>query len=100
MTTGKPVKTHVTYRPKPGSEAALFAMVKKHWPAISSTGMVTNDKAVVYRATNKRTGQEYYIEIFSRRDEAASGLAHQTPEVMAVWEPMGPLLESMEIAAI
>jgi quinol monooxygenase YgiN len=100
MTTGKPVKTHVTYRPKPGSEAALFAMVKKHWPAISSTGLVTSEKAVVYRAVNKRSGKEYYIEIFTWRDEEASTIAHQTPEVMAVWEPMGPLLESMEIAAI
>jgi quinol monooxygenase YgiN len=100
MTTGKPVKTHVTYRPKPGSEAALLAMVKKHWPSISSTGLVTDEKAVVYRALNKRSGQEYFIEIFTWRDEEASSLAHQTPEVMAVWEPMGPLLESMEIAAI
>jgi hypothetical protein len=100
MTTGKPVKTHVTYRPKEGSETALLAMVRKHWPAISGTGLVTSERAVVYRALNKRTGKEYFIEIFSWRDENASAIAHQTPEVMAVWEPMGPLLESMEIAAI
>jgi len=100
MTTGKPVKTHVTYRPKLGSEAELLAKVKKHWPAISATGLVTDEKAVVYRAINKRSGKEHVIEIFTWRDEEASAIAHQTPEVMAVWETMGPVIESMEIAAI
>ncbi|HEX8153626.1 MAG TPA: hypothetical protein VF698_10890 [Thermoanaerobaculia bacterium] len=95
-----PVKTHVTYRPKPGREEELFALVQKHWPALQPTGLVTGDKATVYRATNKRSGERYFIEIFSWRDEQASQTAHQTPEVMAVWEPMGPMLASMEIAAI
>ena len=96
----QPVKTHVTYRPKPGKEEELFALVRKHWPALEGTGLVTSEKAVVYRATNKRTGERYFIEIFSWRDEQASQTAHQTPEVMAVWEPMGPILAGMEIAAI
>jgi hypothetical protein len=26
-------------------------------------------------------------------------VVHQTPEVMAVWEPMTPMLESLEILA-
>jgi hypothetical protein len=38
--------------------------------------------------------------MFSWRDEQAAGIAHQTPEVMAVWEPMTPLLESLEISVI
>ncbi len=28
------VPTLVTYRPKSGKEAALLALVKKHWPAL------------------------------------------------------------------
>ena len=96
----KPVLTHVTYRPKKGQEAALYALVKKHWPTLRKTGLVTADAATVYRAHDKRSGSVYFIEIFSWRDEQASGIAHQTPEVMAVWEPMGPIMEGMEIAAI
>jgi quinol monooxygenase YgiN len=96
----KPVLTHVTYRPKKGKEAALFALVKKHWPTLRKTGLVTAKAATVYRAHDKRSGADYFIEIFSWRDEQAAGLAHQTPEVMAVWEPMGPIMEGMEIAAI
>lgn len=51
-------------------------------------------------ATDKRSGKSYFAEMFSWRDEQAPGLAHQMPEVMAVWEPMTPLLDGMELAAI
>jgi len=98
--TGKPVLTHVTYRPKKGKEEEVFALVKKHWPALKSIGLSTNEPAKVYRATDKRSGQVYFIEIFSWRDEEASSIAHQTPEVMAIWEPMGPNLEGLELAKL
>lgn len=98
--SGKPVLTHVTYRPKKGKETELFALVKKHWPVLKQIGLATNEPAKVYRATDKRSGQVYFIEIFSWRDEKASDIAHQTPEVMAVWETMGPVLEGLELAAL
>jgi quinol monooxygenase YgiN len=98
--TSKPVKMHVTYRPKKGKEEELFALVKKHWPALSKLGLATKDRATVYRATDKRSGQVYFIELFAWKDEKASTIAHQTPEVMAIWEPMGPIMESMELAVI
>ena len=96
----KPVLTHVTYRPKKGKEKELFALVKKHWPTLRRTGLVTAKAATVYRAHDKRSGAAYFIEIFSWRDEQASGIAHQTPAVMAIWEPMGPIMEGLEIAAL
>jgi quinol monooxygenase YgiN len=96
----QPVKMHVTYRPKPGKEEELFALVQKHWPALQSTGLAVAGSMSLYRATDKRSGRQSFIEIFSWRDDQASGLAHQTPEVMAVWEPMGPMLESLELAVI
>lgn len=97
---GKPVLTHVTYRPKKGKEEELFDLVKKHWPKLKGTGLVTNEPAKVYRATDKRSGAVYFIEIFSWRDERAPEIAHQTPEVMSVWETMGPVLEGLELAAL
>lgn len=98
--TDKPVLTHVTYRPKNGKEEEVFALVKKHWPALNAIGLSTKEPAKVYRATDKRSGQVYFIEIFSWRDEQASSIAHQTPEVMAIWEPMGPILEGLELAKL
>jgi|ERR1044071_3681722 len=97
---GNPVLTHVTYRPRKGKEGELETLVRKHWPALKQLGLVTSDPAKIYRATDKRSGQVYFIEIFSWRDEKAPDIAHQTPEVMAVWETMGPVLENLELAAL
>jgi quinol monooxygenase YgiN len=98
--TDNSVLTHVTYRPKKGKEEEVFELVKKHWPALKALGLSTDEPAKVYRATDKRSGQVYFVEIFSWRDEQASSVAHQTPEVMAIWEPMGPILEGLELARL
>ena len=98
--TENPVLTHVTYRPKNGKEAELRALVEKHWPVLNELGLVTKDRAKIYRATDKRSGKVYFIEIFSWRDAKAPEIAHQTPEVMSVWETMGPVMEGMELAAL
>lgn len=95
-----PVKMHVTYRPKAGKERELLELVKKHGPALQSTGLLAGGLPVIYRATDKRSGNVSFIETFSWRDEKAPEVAHQTPEVMAVWEPMTPLLESMQLAVV
>ena len=95
-----PVKMHVTYRPKAGKEEELFALVQKHGPALQSTGLIVGGAPSVYRAVDKRSGAKFFIETFSWRDEDAPNLAHQMPEVMAVWEPMTPILENLELAVI
>jgi hypothetical protein len=81
------------YRPKPGQEEALFALVKKHWPALKRAGLVSSDPPLVYRATDKKTKRPFFVEIFAWKDEKSPGIAHQMPEVMAIWEPMGPMIE-------
>lgn len=89
----KPIEMHCVYRPKAGQEEALFALVNKHIPALRRVGLVTDAPAFVYRAKDKRSGRPFFIEIFTWRDEEAPGIAHQMPEVMAIWEPMGPMIE-------
>lgn len=96
----KPVQMHVTYRPKKGKEEELFSLVQKHGPALMSTGLLAGGPPTVYRATNKRTGETFFVEMFAWRDETAPNIAHQAPEVMAVWEPMTPILEHLELAVI
>ena len=96
----KPLKMHVTYRPKSGKTEELLGLVLKHGPALQSTGLIVDGPPVIHRATNKRTGDVFFIETFSWRDEDAPNLAHQMPEVMAVWEPMTPLLDNLELAVI
>ena len=95
-----PVKMLVTYRPKAGKAEELLALVQKHWPTLRSLGLSTEEPAIVYRATNKRSGKVFIVEIFSWIDDEASARARTTPEVMALWDPMGPIMDGMELAAI
>ena len=100
MKRQKPVRMLCTYRPKHGKEKKLLALLKKHWRILNKVGLVTAEPAVVYRAADKKSGQIYFVEIFSWRDIHASAVAHKTPEVMAIWEPMESILESMDLAVI
>ena len=96
----KPVTMLVTYVPKKGHEAELKTLIEKHVPVLAKTGLVTDEPARVWRATDKRSGEVYFVELFSWKDGEASSIAHQSPEVMAVWEPMGPILQDLKLAQI
>lgn len=97
MDTTGPVKTLVIYRPKTGAERALEALVMLHLPTLRRLGLIAPADGQVWRAQDKRSGAVSFVEIFEWKDGKASEVAHQTPEVMAIWEPMGPLLEGMEL---
>ena len=95
-----PVTNIVIYVPKAGREAELLALVKKHEPALRSVGLVTGEPFRVWKAYDVRKQREQFIEQFVWKNGSASDVAHQTPEVMAVWEPMGPVLEEMMICEV
>jgi quinol monooxygenase YgiN len=95
-----PVINIVTYVPKPGKADELLALVKKHEPALRKVGLVTAEPFKVWKAYDIRKKREQFIEYFVWKDGSASDIAHQTPEVMAVWEPMGPILEELTICEV
>lgn len=99
-TKAGPVPVLVIYRPKKGKEKELEALVRQHGAKMRATGLLSPDPVRCWRAKDKEDhGQpgEYFVEVMAWRDAAAPGIAHQTPEVMSVWEPMGPLLEELRI---
>jgi hypothetical protein len=95
-----PVTNIVTYVPKKGKEAELLALVRKHEPALRKVGLVTGEPFRLWKAYDIRKQREQFIEQFVWKDGNASDVAHQTPEVMAVWEPMGPVLEELIICEV
>lgn len=95
-----PVKNLVTYVAKKGAEDQLLALVKKHEVALRKTGLVTAEPFKVWKAYNIRSGEHSVVEYFEWKDGKSSDVAHQTPEVMAVWEPMGPVLEDLRICEV
>ncbi len=100
MAASKAVKMLCSYRPKPGREEDLLALVRRHWPALHAAGLVTSEPATVYRAIDKRSGRTFFVEIFSWADEQASAAAHETRAVRAIWDPMEDALEKMDLATI
>jgi quinol monooxygenase YgiN len=92
-----PVTVLCIYRPKKGQEKQFLALLKKHWPALKAAGLVSRELPQIYRATDKAK-KIFFVEIFQWKDAQAPGAAHQMPEVMAVWEPMGALAEEMNFS--
>ena len=95
-----PVTNMVTYVPKPGKEAELLELVKKHEPALRQVGLVTSEPFRLWKAYDIRKKRVQFIEYFVWKDGNSSDVAHQTPEIMAVWEPMGPVLEELTICEV
>jgi len=95
-----PVKNLVTYVAKKGAEDQLLALVRKHEIALRKVGLVTAEPFKVWKAYNIRTGEHSVVEYFEWKDGKSADVAHQTPEVMAVWEPMGPVLEDLRICEV
>lgn len=91
-----PIDMVVIYRAKRGQEDALLTLVQSHWPTLDKLGLATSRPAEVWRARD-RDGNVAFVEHFQWKDKQAPVTAHQTPEVMALWEPMGNLMTGMDI---
>jgi len=90
-----------TYRVKPGARDRFIELLRKHWPALRDAGLATATPALHFEAEvggqsrHDETGTTF-VEIFSWSRHDAPRLAHNTPAVMAVWEPMGALVEARD----
>ena len=82
-----------TYRVKEGEEAKFIDLLQRHWPTLKGQGLTTEEPAQVFRGKDE-SGKTYFVEVFHWVDEKAPDLAHHNPAVMAVWEPMGMLVEA------
>jgi len=77
-----------TYRVRPGAEVAFEELLRRHWTTLHGLGFVTDERSLVFRRYEEPT----YVEIFTWV-EGGFGRAHVHPDVLAIWEPMEPLLE-------
>jgi hypothetical protein len=96
-----PVHRLVIYHPKAGKLAELEAIVTRHGSVLRKSGLITEDPVRVYRGTDlRKPDQVFLVEQFFWRDGSASDVAHQIPEIMAVWETMGPHLDDMKLVTL
>src|SRR4029453_10900033 len=80
------------YRVTPGREAEFTGLLRRHWPAPPSLDLAPDKRPGHYRGA-EQGGGPLFVEIFQWKSEEASRIAHEHPEVMAVWEPMGRLTQ-------
>jgi len=78
-----------TYRVKAGDEDRFRELLARHWRTLHDLGFVTDEEALVFRSL---ASPPTYVEIFTWVD-GGFGQAHEHPDVLAIWEPMEPLLE-------
>jgi hypothetical protein len=80
------------YRVKAGQEAAFQRLLDGHWPTLHRLGLTNGEPALVFRGKDQ-SGGPLFVEIFTWKDGDAPRVAHETPDVAAIWEPMGRLVE-------
>jgi hypothetical protein len=81
-----------TYRVRPAEEERFLDLLRRHWRTLHSLDFVTDDESLVFRSLE---GGLTYVEIFAWV-EGGFGQAHEHPDVLAIWEPMEPLLEERD----
>jgi hypothetical protein len=81
-----------TYRVRPEAEDRFVELLRRHWDTLHELGFVTDAESLVFRELD---GPPTFIEIFTWV-EGGFGRAHEHPDVLAIWEPMDPLLEERD----
>ena len=69
------------YKPRPGSEDALLALVREHQRPLRAEGLVTDRAPIVMRTTNGTI-----VEIFEWTSPEAIAGAHHNPVVLDLWK--------------
>jgi hypothetical protein len=69
----------VAYRPKPGQEAALLALLRDHLPFLRRLGLATARPPMAMRGADG-----VIVEVFEWAPGAIAS-AHENPEVLALW---------------
>lgn len=101
MTSGRegrsdgPVDVLCIYRVRQGSEEAFKKLLAKHGPTLRKAGLTPEGAPKIWRSRT-RERKSVFIEWMQWKDANSSHAAHQMPEVMAIWEPMGELTDDME----
>lgn len=69
------------FKPKPGLEAELNQVIADRLPLLRRLGLATDRENVTMRAANGTI-----IDVSEWTDEEAIARAHQTPEVLELWQ--------------
>lgn len=68
------------YKPKPGKERALDALMKTHVARLRKEGLVTDRASIIMKSE-----EGMILEVFEWKSSEAIDAAHSNPEVQRMW---------------
>ncbi|MEZ4647316.1 MAG: hypothetical protein R3E97_00780 [Candidatus Eisenbacteria bacterium] len=83
------------YKPKPGMEDDLRAVVASHLDVLRAESLVTDRPAYVMTAANGTI-----VEVFEWSSAEAIAKAHGNPAVQKLWEEFGRVSEYVPLASL
>jgi quinol monooxygenase YgiN len=85
----------VAYRPKPGKEQELLAIVRTRVPSLRKEGLVTDRVPVLMRAKDGTL-----IEVSEWKSQEAIDAAHKNPTVLAMWDKFFALCDCVPLKTV
>ena len=85
----------VAFKPKPGQNDALAAVVAKHLRVLRSENLVTDKAPYVMHAINGTV-----VEVFEWRSSEAIIAAHSNPAVQALWGEFAGVCDYVPLACL
>ncbi len=82
----------VGFRPKPGRDAALLALVREHVPTLRQLGLATARPVLAMRSA-----EGVVIEVFEWQPGGVA-IAHTHPDVLAMWDRFMAVCEHVKLA--
>ena len=83
------------YRPRPGQQEALRALMRTHVSTLRSVGLVSDREPIAVEAKDGTI-----IEIFEWASAEAIQTAHNHPVVLKMWEAYGQVCDYIPIAQV
>ena len=85
----------VGYKPKPGKNEALKALMLTHVPRLKKEGLVTDRESILMEATDGTI-----IEVFEWISDEAIQNAHKNPAVLQMWGEYGEVCDYVPVGSL
>ena len=82
-----------TYRVKEHHDQEFLRLLSNHYPTLRRLGLVMDEPSLLFRGTDE-SGKSFFVEVLHWKSRDGHKVAEQMPEVLAIWEKMGQLVES------
>lgn len=83
------------YRPRPGKEEALRALMRQHVPTLRGAELLTSREAVTMTASDGTV-----VEVFEWASAEAVDRAHQHPAVQELWQKLSEVCDYVPVSQV